>query len=189
MPVVTDVALQREDTRRTLALEGTLSVDVVYDGIVTDHPVPDRSSISDGVLRRPSRVTIEAIVSPRSSISNPVTREGRLAEVAQFLTECKAGGISLTLFRTGLSSIPLLVIESYSERLDRTDGLGLSISLKGVRLTSTQTVAVAPVGVPRADVAGSLTDPVDTGTGTMSPASTSQSTLAAGLDFGAGLFQ
>lgn len=183
MPEITDVALQREDTRRTLALEGTVSVDVLYDGVVTDHPVPDRSSISDGVLRRPSRVTIEAIVSPRASLTSPITREGRLAEVSQFLAECKAGGIALTLFRTGLSSIPLLVVETYAERLDGTDGLGLSIALKGVRLTSTQTVAVAPVGVPRADVAGSLTDPVDTGTGTTTPAP--PQSFAASLLFGA----
>lgn len=165
-----DVALIREDTLATLVLEGCTRVTVTVEGQVTSHPVPDRSTVSDGVLHRPTLVSLAVTV--------PVHR---LLATRGFLQAAKAGGITLALQRPGEPQLPLLVVERYTSDEAETTSTEFQIRLKQVRIASSQSVETTLTdGPPRPDMQDSQADITETGTGTTTDVPTSL--LRQGLD-------
>lgn len=167
---MTDVALIREDTGDTLVLEGTTRVRVTHNGKVTDYPVPDRQTVSDGVIQMPRTATIEAVVSPHPARPDIIGGPERLEAVEQWLAEVKESGTTVALQRPGKAQLPIMAVERFSTDDGNTSAMAISVSLKGVRLQSSRAVSlgVLPTTTPRPDTREALEDAEDTGTGTTS---------------------
>lgn len=155
--------LIREDTLEDLVLEGTLTMDVVYDGALTDYALVDRTFASTGKLARPKTATIEALVSPNGVPG--LTRQGdqRIADVIGWLQQAQFDAQTLLIQFPGRPQIDSMVVERFSKREDNTDTPGVSVQLKEVRIAQTSAVVLPPRVVPTPPAAPGLAAEADAG--------------------------
>lgn len=176
------VALLDALTLDSIVFDGATSTTVVHDGSVTNHPTPDRSFVSDGPLQRPRTASIEAIMSPRHLLDGePMGFEGVNRLLAR-LDVWKAEGRELLLQRPRRPLLDLMVVQSWRETQNESDGLGVSIQLKQVRIASTSTSQTQlRRGKPTAAFASGLTKREELGEGTTKPAEDPNKGILAGF--------
>lgn len=177
-----DVAIVREDTLAVLVLEGAMSLGYTRPGRVTSYPVPDRTHISDGVVLLPDQVTVRALVSPSPGRADLTSGPDRLREVEQYLDECRAQAVPVSVLRPRGGLIRSLVLEEYSTSEDNTDSLAVDCRFVAVQLATTRAAQVAAIRGKPVDAARSAVDSEEKDTGPGSTKDAPQSLLSATVD-------
>jgi hypothetical protein len=182
-----------EDTREAITLYGALSAQVRYPVSVTQHAVPERSSVADAVIIRPIGVAIRAIVSPR----HPDGAGGQLGEagvrqVIADLVRLSQSGITVAVQIPRHDVLTLQAITDVDEGIGTEDGVEVDIITTQVRLQQQSSVALERLqGPPTAAYAAGLSPEADTGTGTSTEVTPGRRTsiAASGVDSLTGIFR
>lgn len=160
------VALLREDGS-PLTLEGATSITEDHPGEVTTHPVPDRSFSTDGRTKRPIVVTIEAVISQRSTLPGITTGPARLQEVNAWLLRASDAAEVLDIQQPDRAIASGYVIKNYKLVRDKMDGELLSLVLQQLRIATSETVTLADRQRTPTDAAtAGLAEETDKGTTT-----------------------
>ncbi len=135
------VALLREEGD-PLVLDGAVSVREQHPGEVTDHALPDRSYATSGVSKRPSRFSIDAVVSPTPGHAITTTGDARILEVRAWLERAQLNAEILDVQRPGRALAVGYLVESYNLEQGNSNAERLTLELKSMRLASTESVTI-----------------------------------------------
>lgn len=135
------VALLR-DVGDPLVLDGAVTVRESYPSAITQNPLPDRSYATDGKQRRPSKITIEAVVSPQPGHAITTTGDARLDEVRAWLARADRDAEVLDVQRPGRALAVGYLLGTYGIEIGNSNAERLTIELEESRITRTERVDI-----------------------------------------------
>lgn len=159
-------ALVRDDTGESLTIDGLLTINERRESRWTSHEVADLSQASDGRIQTPLVLSLQVIASPGSMDDSVTTGPARLEEVADFLRRWDNDAALCSFQAPDADAVTSLGLEAYPWTQSDTDARFYDLTMKQIRVASSQSVAIAAGDgeQPRADIAPGQADEADLGT-------------------------
>lgn len=140
----------------SFSMDATVELAVSAGAQTSDHPVENGSTVSDHIIRVPSRYVLRGIVteSPFATSVNLTTGAERVTAAIDFIEAAVAQGDLLSLVSDRLGVVPNLVPVRWDHRFTARLGAQLEVHLKQLLLSEAGFVEIPPgiASTPVADV-------------------------------------